>query len=312
MNDFLHVESVYLLPSASGSGPALRFASDLLLVANAPHAWRSSTPARIVRPPSTHPAVPSSTERRTTAEDFNVSQFLVDRASPVQSPAEAGINQYGSMFQHVTNQQRDTSDEDDSPVLRDARRQRPPPRVSPVRQPLPMDEDIEHHKDPDVQGWQLVLFNSQGMDVEANQPIRLPPSPNAMDRSNAPVDEEIAVVTALVEGPRIVINVSDVESYGTGRHLLGDSSNSDDDDEGVSHEVEMPSALEPRPMEVDAPSTASTGAGPVSAPAEDDFYNAARKAPHPDAIVPKQESGWWATREERKWKKAQEREQATL
>ena len=59
-----------------------------------------------------------------------------------------------------------------------------------------------------------------------------------MDKSNAPVDEEIAVVTAPVEG-RIVINVSDVESYGTGRHLLGDSSDgdNDDDDEGVSHEV---------------------------------------------------------------------------
>ena len=131
-------------------------------------------------------------------------------------------------------------------------------------------------------------FNSQGMDVAANQPVRLLPSPDAMDRSNAPVDEEIVVVTAPVEG-RIVINISDVESYGTGRHLLGDSSDgdSDNDDKGVSHGVEMPSALEPRPMEVDAPSAASTGISPVSASVEDDFYNAAGKAPHPDAIVPK-------------------------
>ena len=65
-------------------------------------------------------------------------------------------------------------------------------------------------------------------------------------------------------------------------------------------------------MEVDAPSAASTAAGPVSAPAEDDFYNAVGRAPHPDAIVPKQESGWWAACEERKRKKAQEREQTTL
>ena len=65
-------------------------------------------------------------------------------------------------------------------------------------------------------------------------------------------------------------------------------------------------------MEVDAPSAALTRTGPVSAPAEDEFYNATGKAPHPDAIVPKQESGWWAAREERKWKKAQEREQAAL
>ena len=123
MNDFLHVESVYLLRSVSGSGLALRSASDLLHAIDAPHAWRSPTPARTVRPPSAHPAVPSSTERRTTAEEFNVGQFLVDRASSVPSPSQAGIDQYGSMFQHVAIQQRDTSDEDVIPPLCDARLQ---------------------------------------------------------------------------------------------------------------------------------------------------------------------------------------------
>ena len=93
-------------------------------------------------------------------------------------------------------------------------------------------------------------------------------------------------MTAPMEG-RIVINVSDVESYGTKPHLLGDSSDSNNNDEGVSHGVEMPLASEPRPMEVDAPSATLTGAGQSSAPVEDDFYNAAGRAPHPDAIVPK-------------------------
>ena len=129
------------------------------------------------------------------------------------------------------------------------------------------------------------------MDIAANEPVRLPPSPDGMDRSNSPVDEQVGVVTAPVEG-RIVINVSDIESYGTKPHFLGDSSDSNDNDEGVSHGVEMPSASEPRPMEVDAPSATSIGASPVSTPAEDEFYNAAGKAPHPDAIVPKQESSW--------------------
>ena len=145
----------------------------------------------------------------------------------------------------------------------------------------------------------------------ANEPVRLPPSPDAMDRSDAPVDEQVEVVAPPVEG-RIVINVSDVESYDLKRHLLGDSSDSDDDDKGISHGIEMPSTTEPLPMEVDAPSAASTGAGSGSAPAKDDFYNAAGKALHPDAVVPKQESGWWAAREERKRKKAQEREQVAL
>ena len=78
MNDFLHVESVYLPWSASGSGLALQSASELLPTADAPHAWRSPTPARTVRPPLAHPAVPSSIERRTAVEDFNVGQFLVE------------------------------------------------------------------------------------------------------------------------------------------------------------------------------------------------------------------------------------------
>ena len=311
MNNFLHVESVYLPRSASGSGPAFRSASDLLPALDAPHAVHSPTPARIVSPPSTHPPVPSSTKQRTAAEEFNVGKFLVDTASPVPSPSQAGINQYGSMFQHVSIEQRDTSDKDVTPLLRDARRHRPPPRVSLVRRPSPMDEDIERHEDPEVQGWELVVFNSQGMDVAANEPVRLPPSPDGMDRSDAPVDEQLEVVTPPVEG-RIVINVSDVESYGTKPHLLGDSSDSDDNDEGVSHAVEMPPIPMPCPMEVDAPSAASTGVGQSSAPTEDDFYNAAGRAPHPDAIVPKQESGWWAAHEERKRKKALEREQAAL
>ena len=123
-----------------------------------------------------------------------------------------------------------------------------------------MDKDIKRRVDPEVEDWELVIFNSQGMDVVANEPVRLPPSPDGMDKSDAPVDEQVEVVMAPVEG-RIVINVNDVESYGTKPHLLGDSSDSDDNDEGVSHGVEMPPASEPRPMEVDAPSATSTGAG---------------------------------------------------
>ena len=63
-------------------------------------------------------------------------------------------------------------------------------------------------------------------------------------------------------------------------------------------------------MEVDAPFVVLIGAGPASASVVDDFYNAAGKAPHPNTIVPKQESGWWAARKERKRRKAQEQELA--
>ena len=83
MNDFLHVESVYLPRSASGSRPALRSGSDLLLAADAPHAWNHLTLATTARPPSAHPAVRPSTERRIGTEEFNVGEFLVDRTSLV-------------------------------------------------------------------------------------------------------------------------------------------------------------------------------------------------------------------------------------
>ena len=152
VNDFMHVESVYLLQSASGSGPTLRSTSDLLPAVDAQHAWRSPTLVRTMRPPPAHSAVPLLTERGTGAEEFNVGQFLVDRTSSVPSPAEARINQYGSIFQHVVIHQRYTSNDDDTPPHPDANCQCPSPRASPARPPLPMNEDIERHEDLDVEG----------------------------------------------------------------------------------------------------------------------------------------------------------------
>ena len=159
MNNFVHVESVYLSRSASGSGPALRSASELLPTFDAPHAWDRPMPARTMRPPSAHLAVPPSTERGTGAKDFNVGEFIVDRTSPVSLHAKTRIDQNGSMFEHVTIHQRDSSNEDDTPPNPDAGRQRPSARVSLVRQPSPMDEDKESHEDVDVQGRPQVPFN---------------------------------------------------------------------------------------------------------------------------------------------------------
>ena len=62
MNNFVHVESVYLPRSASRSGPAFRYAFKLLLALDAPHAWDRPTPATTIRPPSAHPEVPLSIE----------------------------------------------------------------------------------------------------------------------------------------------------------------------------------------------------------------------------------------------------------
>ena len=62
MNNFVHVESVYLPRSASGSGPTLHSASELLPTLDAPPVEDRPTPARTMRPPSTRLAIPSSTK----------------------------------------------------------------------------------------------------------------------------------------------------------------------------------------------------------------------------------------------------------
>ena len=63
---------------------------------------------------------------------------------------------------------------------------------------------------------------------------------------------------------------------------------------------------------MDAPSATLTEASPMSTHAVDEFYNVAGKVPHPDGIISKWESGWWAALEERKQRKAQEQELAAL
>ena len=120
------------------------------------------------------------------------------------------------------------------------------------------------------------------------------------------------------------MNCSDIESD-EGKHLIGDSSDeSDHDDEGVDQGILVPAP----PMATIAPSVDSSQS-PTILPmtgesamqqlknlAEtvegDTFYNAARKAPHPYAIVPKVEIGWWAKRELKKKLKAEQKAAAEL
>ena len=114
-----------------------------------------------------------------------------------------------------------------------------------------------------------------------------------------------------------VINCSDVESCDMQRHLLGDSDgDSDDNDLGVNSGVALPathlSAGGGSALALDCVPTTSTDVACLSTPTVDEFYNVAGKAPHPDTIIPKTESGWWAKRELWKQKKAEEKAKAAL
>ena len=123
-----------------------------------------------------------------------------------------------------------------------------------------------------------------------------------------------------------MINCSDISSCDSQRPLLGESTNgdSDEDEGGVDQGVTLPAAedlqrplpesvLVARPPANDQsrPIAANAGAD-VRAPVEDEFYNAVGKAPHPNAVIPKVESGWWKNRKMLKKRKAEERAKAKL
>ena len=50
----------------------------------------------------------------------------------------------------------------------------------------------------------------------------------------------------------------------------------------------------------------------MPAPVVDKFYNTVGKAPHPNAVIPKVESGWWKNHKMRKKRKAEEKAKAEL
>ena len=165
----------------------------------------------------------------------------------------------------------------------------------------------------------MASLTAQVIDTEPPASPTRPASDVAGQIRETPSVEEISVVAPSTVEVQ-VINCSDIDSCDSKR-LLGDSTDEDSngDDVGVDKGVQLPATPTPGLNVVDpalAPPTASvvgslppasTVAASSSIPAMDEFYNAAGKAPHPESIVPKQESGWWANREMRKRKKAEER-----
>ena len=113
---------------------------------------------------------------------------------------------------------------------------------------------------------------------------------------------------------RIVIKYSDISSCDSKTHVLGNSTDkdNDDDDVGVNQGVPLPTACESKVVVADPTISPHLTPSTLVVPTVDKFYNAAEKAPHTDAIVPKRKSGWWVNREMRKKKKAEERANAAL
>ena len=165
----------------------------------------------------------------------------------------------------------------------------------------------------------------QDMDVDTVLTSPDPHTHTVADIQNRPLVDEIVLVEQSFT-KRVVINCSNMSSCDSQRRLLGESmdGDSDEDDGGVDQGVTLPaganlqrplaeSIIVARPPVDDLSRSAATNAGAdVPSPVEDEFYNAARKAPHLDAVIPKVESGWWKNREMRKKRKAEERAKVEL
>ena len=142
---------------------------------------------------------------------------------------------------------------------------------------------------------------------------------DAEDVENPLAVKEIAVVAASAMKDNM-INLKDVESYDLKRHLVRHSNDkeSDENNEGVDQGLAVLATseqllpvpdptLDVRPPHVvDSSPDASIGAALASTLGVDKFYNASKKVPHPDVIVPKKESSWWINRKMCMKRKTQE------
>ena len=324
VNDFIHVNCTYLPRSlGSGSQSEIVHVDIPLPPAAAPAWWPRST---ALKPPPT--AVPVEVASQappspppSTKADLDVSHYLSERSSIIGSGFEEPFNQYASQL---------GQEEEGSPILEEhvvsPSRQRASPHRSSLRvslsHPSSMGGGVPvHYEGVDLLSQPEVASSmAQVMDTEPPVSPMRPASDVAGQIQEAVAVEEIAVVAPSAREVE-VINYSDIESCDSKRRLLGDSTDkdSDDDNDNVNEGVPLPAALEPKldivDSALDPPSTPVVGFLPPasivvassSTPRVDEFYNAVGKAPHPKAIIPKQESGWWANREMRKRRKAKER-----
>ena len=321
VNDFNHVNCAYL-PRSSGSGSQSEIVPvDIPLPLTAAPV-RRPRPAALMLPPSTVENAPLAlpSPSPSTRADFDVSHFLSERSPVIGSGLDEPFDQYGSQLLYREEVSPVSEENVISPGRDRSSPLRPSPRVSPPHASSTGGGFPPQYEDVDLLGQpEVVSSTAQVIDTEPPASPTRPTSDVARQIRETPAVEEIAVVAPSVVEVQ-VINYSDIDSCDSKR-LLGDSTNedSDDNDVGVNKGVSLPAPLAselnvvdpalapPAAFDVGSLPPTSTVVASSSIPAMDEFYNAAGKAPHPESIVPKQESGWWANREMRKRKKAEER-----
>ena len=318
MNDFIHVNSPYLPRRSAG----LVHLSAL-------------TVALPVPPGVPLLAAPSSQTQECTQREASTS-LVPYRPSPVSE--ESGdldiipstqddavsvdqIDQYGSHLSHGA-QQFDYFHED---VW--GREEQPSPQINPLltaSSPSSPPATSPTRGDAGVDHANVGMASQPEVSSSHIDDIRVPvehtfPGPGSDGAKDVEADVVLEVGSHAHEAsaPIDIVNLSDVESDNR-KHLIGDSlDESNHDNEGVDQGISVPAP----PMATIAPLVDSSQSPTVppmmgestmqqlqnlAEPIEGDtFRNAAGKAPHPDAIVPKVESRWWTKRELKKKLKAE-------
>ena len=321
MNNFLHVSSMYN-PRASGSG------SESAIVVRPESSAATAAPLRQPRPAALMPP-PSAASSDIIAEDLSTRPFstgldedlsrLLQVRSPVSdSGARGAFDQYGSHLSEGGSGFCDMAGCEVIPLRQPSPSHHSSPPISSMHPSSTRGDVPLHSQDVDLLSQpEVVSFAAQLMDVDTQH---TPGRPSTGDVEHVHASATTDGTARVFPSARKVevINCSDVESCDMQRHLLGDSTdgNSDDNDVGVNSGVALPAThpsagggLAPA---LDCVPTASTDVACLSTPAANEFYNATGKALHPDAIIPKTESGWWEKRELRKQKKAEEKAKAAL
>ena len=283
---------------------------------------RQPHPTALMPPPSAASsdiiAEDPSTQPSSIGPDDDLSWFLQGRSSISDSGAGSPFDQYGFHYSQGGSGFCDIAGCQVNPLRQPSPSHHSSPPISPTH-PSSMRGDVPlHSQDIDLLSQLEVVSSAvQLMDVETQYtPMRPRTGDVEHVHASAARDGTARVLPSAHEVE--VINCSDVESCDFERHLLGDSTDgdSDDNDVGVNSGVPLPTTHPsegggPAPA-LDSVPTPLTIAAPLSTPTVDKFYNAAGKAPHPEAIIPKMESGWWANRKLRKQRKAKKKTKAAL
>ena len=232
--------------------------------------------------------------------DFDVAENLNEKSPINDSRFDEPFDQYESYFCHRGDGPPISKEHLYNPSRKRSLRYQSLPCLSPLHPSSMRGNDPLHSHDIDLLSQSKVVSSIvQMMDTEPHQTPMPLPCDDAGHIQSLVAQEKIVVVVPSVARVE-VINCNDIKSCDLKRHLFGNFSNDDNDDSDAYVDQGVPLLrtydfeLAIVDLAINPHSAPSTLAIPPPSPIRvvDEFYNAARKAPHPNAIIPKKKLGW--------------------